>query len=126
MGRARKVVSCLSSFDVVFLQETFVCSEEKGKNFEGLWNGEVLWSFGSGKSAGVGIAFKRDENMSVVDVRRDGEGRVLSVLMNICGVRCSLLCVYAPVDLRKRKALFCDLNNYVFPGSNVILGGGGF
>ena len=121
--RVDRVGPVLTKADVAFLQETFVSTKEKGENFRDFWHGEVFWSFGTKKSAGVAIAVKSSANFVIKEVRRDGEGRVISLLAVAAGVRYSLICVYAPVDPRMRKVLLSDLARFVYPGSYVIIGG---
>jgi len=83
----------------------------------------MFWSFGSEKSAGVAIAIKTNDKISTKEVRKDGEGRVVSLLVEVSGVRFTLLCVYAPVDPCDRKVYLKKLPSYVYPGSHIILGG---
>ena len=117
------IVPVLSKWNVVFVQESFVCNQRKAEKFAKAWGGKCFWSFGEVRSAGVGILLSDRVNIDVLDIRRDTEGRVLSLLIKWCNVRYSLICVYAPVAVRERKQFFPNLDKYVFPNSFVILGG---
>jgi len=71
------------------------------------------------RSAGVGILLSDRGSLNVLDVRRDTEGRVLSLLVKWVNVRYAFVCVYAPVDVSDRKVL----SNFVFPNSYCVIGG---
>lgn len=117
------VASVLSRFDVVFLQESYVDSVNKGVCFEREWGGKGFWCFGGERNAGVGIVLKDGLGVQVLGELRDTDGRVMSVLVEWGGVRYTFMCVYAPVDLRSRKQFFRNLYDYVFPGSLLVVGG---
>ena len=103
-------------FDVCFVQETFVNNVRKANNFRDTWEGECFWSFGTEHRAGVGLLFHKNLDFSVLDICRNTDGRVLSVLFKWRGV-------YAPVDVACRKQFFRNLYQYVHANSYVVLGG---
>ena len=75
------------------------------------------------RSTEFGILLNDRCGLKARDVRRDTEGRVVSVLVELNGTRVSLVCVYALDGVRVRKEFFCGLYQYVFPASRVVLAG---
>ena len=43
------------NFDIVFMQETHVCSLKEGNKFTKHWDGKAYWGFGGNRSRGLGI-----------------------------------------------------------------------
>ena len=121
--RCKLVVRALSKWDVVFVQESYVCNMSKAMHVQRAWPGQCFWSFGGVRNARVGILIKDRCGLRVSDVRRDTDGRVVSVLVESNGARVSFVCAYAPDDLRERKLFFRDLYQYVFPASRIVLAG---
>ena len=122
-ARRDVVVPVLSQYNVVFVQESYICNQRKAECFGREWKGKCYWSFGGVRAAGVGILLSDRVDFKVLDVRRDTDGRVLCLLVKWGIVRYSLLCVYAPVNVSDRKQFFRDLYQYVYPNSLVVLGG---
>lgn len=122
-NRSKLVASVLSRFDVAFVQESYVNCMGKASAFERKLGGSGYCSFECARSAGVRILMRKNAGLRVLDVLRDTDGRVVSVLVEWSGVRYTFMSVYAPVDRPMRKQFFRDLYAYVFPGSWLVVGG---
>lgn len=126
IGSSRKcgIVSlALSMWDVLFIQESYVDRVGKAESFQNEWGGIGFWSFGGMRSAGVGILFKKNKGIRVMDELRDTDGRVMSVLVQWGGVGYTFMCVYAPTEMSDRKSFFGKLHQYVFPNTLLIVAG---
>jgi len=65
------VVSVVSRWSVVFVQESYVCNQRKAESFEKAWGAKCYWSFGGVRSAGVGILVREGLDLEVLDVARE-------------------------------------------------------
>ena len=64
-----------NKFDIIFLQETH-SSPNKLKLWEMEWGGKIIWSRGTTNSKGVAIAFKRNLEISVLNIFRDKDADI--------------------------------------------------
>lgn len=109
--------------DAYLLQETHVSCKQQAEIFESRWRGQCLWSFGSGKSAGVAVLFSPN---FVGNVRRflfDTDGRILSILISFGSVLFNLVNVYAPNKGSERKTFFEQLHTFFISQGDYIIGG---
>ncbi len=60
---------------------------------------------------------------SVASWRKDSEGRVLSLLLDLGNVRLNVINVYAPTNITERKSFFESLHEFFFPSDGLVLGG---
>ena len=83
-SKSRKIIQELnySNCDIILLQETHVSCKKQAEEFEILWRGKCLWSFGTGRSAGVAILFSLNFPGKIIRFLTDSEGRILSLLID--------------------------------------------
>ena len=55
--------------------------------------------------------------------RKDSEGRVLSLLLDLGNIRLNVINVYVPANLTERKAFFNSLHEFFIPSDGIVLGG---
>ena len=71
-----------SKIDIVALQETH-CSDIDATQWKGEWPGVSVWSTYSSREAGVAILYNPKLNISHLNERFDGAGRIVSVKFKI-------------------------------------------
>lgn len=82
-------------YDIILLQETH--STPKNEKFwSAEWGGKILFSHGDSNSKGVAILIRKNANITVIDHKKDNEGRVLSALVDVQGLKITLTVLYAP------------------------------
>ena len=111
------------NYDVFFLQETHVSCRQHVEAFEKLWRGRCLWSFGTGRSAGVALLFSLNFSGKISRYVFDTDGRILSVLVHYCNTPINLINVYAPNTISARKIFFEGLHDHFLSRGNLIVGG---
>ena len=82
-------------------------------------NGPSYWSPATGRRGGVAILcspYQRD-NISVW--QKDTEGRLVSLLLTINGIRINLVNIYTPTYPTERKTFFQSLDPFLFPNSRL-------
>ena len=111
------------NIDISLIQEThstrnLICKWQKewlGKSF---WNSATI-----AKSSGVAILIKKDLNVNFSTIRKDKEGRVLSLHFSIEKQNYQIINIYAPAR-NSEKPNFCKtLKTYIDSKQNLILGG---
>ena len=87
------------------------------------WRGPSFWSPAVGRRGGVAILLSSclQDNLSVW--KKDTEGRVLSVLLNIDSQPINLVNLYAPTVPADRRVFYQSVHLYFFPHSSLIVGG---
>ncbi|KAJ8018623.1 hypothetical protein HOLleu_43296 [Holothuria leucospilota] len=116
--------SKLFSVDILLLQETFLSSLSDYKHFKDNWGGQVLFSPSvSNLSGGVCIAFSNRFPFVVSDVKRDVNGRCISVLCSVNNFSFKICNVHAPNVPNERKVFLNDLYFYVRGSDPLIIGG---
>ena len=111
------------SFDFFLIQETLVSDYDKIKRLSSHWPGASFWSPAVGKQGGVCILVNENFVGRIVNCRRDSDGRVLSLLVDLGGSRFNLVNIYAPAVLTDRKIFFESLHQYFIPAGDSIIGG---
>lgn len=102
--------------DIFFLQETHVSCKKHVEAFEKLWHGQCLWSFGTGRSAGVALLFSPNFSGKISRYLFDSDGHILSVLIHYDNASFNLVNVYAPNTISDRKVFFEELHTIIiFP-----------
>ena len=114
----------LFTFDVLLLQETFLCTDSDYRYFKSQWEGPVFYSPSiSSHSGGVAIAFSPMFNCNFSQVSSDYNGRLISVLGSFNNTSVRFCSVYAPNSPIDRKVFFRSIFKYTRGASPVILGG---
>ena len=109
--------------DITFVQEAHIADQTEFQSWENEWGGKAFWSAGTHNARGVGILFKPNFDFVFVDLKRDTQGRFLSVLIEIDGNRLQLNCVYAPNSPAERSCFFNELWEFSFAGEYAIIAG---
>ena len=110
-------------YHIFFLQETHVSCRKHVDAFEKLWRGQCLWSFGTGRSAGVAVLFSPNFSGKISRYVFDSDGRILSVLIHYNNASFNLVNVYAPNSISDRKVFFEGLHDYFLSRGDLIIGG---
>ena len=124
-SKSRKIIQELnySNCDIILLQETHVSCKKQAEEFEILWRGKCLWSFGTGRSAGVAILFSLNFPGKTIRFLTDSEGRILSLLIDYYNSKLNLVNIYSPNTISDRKSFFSCLHNYFLPQGDLVIGG---
>ena len=85
----------LKKVDILMLQETHA-TEITEKIWQTEWGGKALFSNGSSNSKGVAILFKPNLNYTLHEVKKDTEGRLLCIDIEINDHRFTVCNLYAP------------------------------
>ena len=85
--------------------------------------GPCFWNPGGNKSRGVGIVCNVSLDFEDLGVRRNFDGRVISVKLSLHNWKFQIMCVYALNDPRIRSEFFSDLWRHVFPGIPLFMRG---
>ena len=109
--------------DILFLQETHVASKADISAWENEWKGRTFWSCGSSNGRGVAILFHPSLDFSLINVRQDTEGRILTMQIHLDNTPIQLVNVYAPNDSAERVQFFENLWNHSCAGLPTIIGG---
>ena len=108
---------------VFFLQETHVSCRQHVEAFEKLWLGQCLWSFGTGRSAGVALLFSPNFSGKISRYVFDTDGRILSLLVHHNNASINLVHFYAPNTISYRKIFFEGLHDHFLSRGDFIVGG---
>ena len=81
--------------DVVFFQETHSVKGVE-KVWRNTWGGQMYFSHGTNLARGVAIAFQRDLDVKVLDIKRDEEGRFLLLKAEVENEKFLFVNIYAP------------------------------
>ncbi len=87
----------LKKADICILQESH-STKKMEKIWKAEWGGEILYSHGLSNSRGVCLLFKPGLIFTAHDIKRDTQGRLLCVDLEISDVRFTLAGLYAPND----------------------------
>ena len=91
--------------------------------WENEWKGRTFWSCGSSNGRGVTILFHPSLDFSLINVRQNTEGRILTIQINLDNTPIQLVNVYAPNNSAERVQFFEILWNYSCAGLPTIIGG---
>ena len=99
--------------DIIFLQETF-CTEQFEEYFKSNWRGHIVHAFSDSKhSRGVCIMFSERCNINVGKIHRSQDGRRLLVNAKLDDTAITLVCIYAPNDIKSCKEFFKKTNKFI-------------
>ena len=110
------------NFDLFLIQETHVSCKQQADDFSRNWPGECFWSFGRGRSSGVGLLVSPTFQGSVSHFVFDSDGRILSALVLLGPHRINVVNIYAPNTVSERKTFFQDLHNFFLSPVRIIAG----
>lgn len=85
--------------------------------------GEAYWSNGTCKSRGTAILFKTGTNFDISDIKKDVDGRILSINAKTDDVELNIMSVYAPIDARERKDFFGTIEGYITNTQYTVIAG---
>lgn len=110
-SKSRKIIQELnySNCDIILLQETHFSCKKQAEEFE------ILWSFGTCRSAGVSILFSLNFPGRIIRFLTDSDGRILSLLIEYYNSKLNLVNIYSPNAISDRKSFFSCLHNYFLP-----------
>lgn len=99
---------------VVVLQETH-STEDIEKRWIAEWGGNIIFSHGSGSARGTCIMIPRQYRGEIIEHKRDQEGRIVSVLLNIKNTNISLVGLYAPTqgNCQMQVNFYAELREHV-------------
>ena len=125
ISKRRNIVSWLSqqNQDILFLQETYLCSQQDFDAFQTIWAGQAIFSPRGNHSRGVTIIFKSSFNGKISSSSVDTDGRLVKVTLVIENSCLQLINVYAPCQVGKRAEFFSALSGHVGAGVPTIVGG---
>lgn len=123
-SKSQKIIQELyySNCDIILLQETHFSCKKQAEEFEILWRGKCLWSFGTGRSAGVAILFSLNFPGRIIRSLTDSDGRILSLLIEYYNSKLNLVNIYSPNAISVRKRFFSCLHNYFLPQEDLVMG----
>ena len=110
-------------YDVVFLQETMISSDDLINSFSSQWPGSSFWSPSIGRRAGVAVLFSPSFDGEIISWKRDSDGRLISLCVKYGSVNFNLVNVYAPTALSERNEFIQSIHEYFLPRSKLILAG---
>jgi exonuclease III len=76
--------------DIAFVQETHISDRSEMLSWQREWGSRAFFSIGSPHARGVGILFKKHFNFDYLGLKRDSQGRFLSVLIEVSGYKLQL------------------------------------
>ena len=110
-------------FDVCFLQETMISSDDLIDSLSAQWRGSSYWSPAVGRRGGVAILFSPSFSGEIVSWKRDSDGRVISLKVTLGTVNFNLMNVYVPAVSAERNEFIRSIHEFFLPHSKLILGG---
>jgi exonuclease III len=99
-----------SSYDLILLQET-KSGPSTVKQWGDEWTGESIWNSGPSHSC-CGVAILSKSNISLTELKRDANGRILNAMIKIDEHEMQVLNIYAPNVPRERRHFFGDLGEF--------------
>ena len=94
-----------SRFDIVLLQETH-WSTDLELQIKRDWDGSIFFNHGSNHARGVAILIHSRLDHNIRRVRRDDNGRILNLLLDIDDVTLNIINTYAPNTATDRRLFF--------------------
>lgn len=112
----------MNKFDIVFIQETRFTSEMEHQIQREL-DGDAFFIHGTNSARGVAIMFSSRREYKVIQTRRDKEGRILNILLNMDEHSMNIVKVYVPSSDTERRTFFSDLEQSLSRDYANIIGG---
>ena len=110
------------NFDFCLIQET-LCADNAITGLSSRWRGPTFWSPAIGKQGGVAVLVNENFQGKILSWRKDIDGRIVSLLIDIDNFKVNLLSIYAPTNPTTRKAFFENLHAFFLPADATIIGG---
>ena len=111
------------NFDFTLIQETLQSDPSSIHRLSSRWPGASFWSPAIGKQGGVAILVNENFSGKILNWRKDSEGRILSLLVDLDNIRLNIVNIYAAVNLTDRKNFFENLHSFFLPADAIVLGG---
>ncbi len=113
----------LKKIDICILQESH-STKNMEKIWKSEWGGKILFSHGVSNSRGVCILFKPGLTFKTHDIKRDNDGRLLCIDLEIGDARFTLAGLYAPAD-KDEPNFFTDCFKIIeqFDNNSKIIAG---
>ena len=109
-------------FDIILLQEThFTADMEIQVKRE--WEGDVCFTHGTNSARGVAILISSRLDHNIIQTRRDNEGRILNILLQMEEHAINIVNVYAPSTDTDRRIFFSDLGLFLSHDYYNVIGG---
>lgn len=112
--------------DIILIQETHATSSTEHL-WQQEWGGQAFFSNGSKSSRGVAVLLNRNLPFKYTNLRRDGDGRLLRLDLEINEVTYTIASLYAPTqDKGKEQISFLDsVDEFLSEtqATNIIIGG---
>ena len=121
--REKSIFDYAHNFDLCFVQESLISDSLLLADLGHRWPGESFWSPALGKQGGVGVLINDRFQGTIVSWRKDSDGRILSLLLDLGNIRLNLINIYAPANLTDRKNFFEALHQFFIPSDGIVLGG---
>ena len=96
-------------FDFCLVQKRLCSDNDIIAGLSSQLQGSSYWSPAIGKQGGIAILVNENFQGNILSWRKDVEGRIISLLVNIYNFKINLLNIYAPTNLTSRKAFFENL-----------------
>ena len=111
-----------NKYDIILLQETH-WTDELENEVRNDWGHEVLFSNGTANARGAAILFNQRLDYTLNSVNKDGDGRIISALLEIDDFTINIVNVYAPRTDTERRTFYSDLDSYILTDNNNIVAG---
>ena len=110
-------------FDIILLEETHVQTSDI-KQWQTEWKGFSTWNPGrTGKTCGSGVLINKQKQITVLDYKKDEQGRVITIKAEYQKQRFQVSNLYAPDRPHLRETFFQLLISYLFDDCPLIMGG---
>ena len=117
-------LSKAKNVDILILQETHVFCRQEALKFEQDWGSKGYWSYSiSNKQCGVGILFNTKLQYKVGSFQYDAVGRYIVLNITVGDQQFCIINVYAPNDIKDRKAFFNSLDHHLAGQKQFIFTG---
>ena len=111
-----------SRFDIIFLQETHWTADMEIE-LQRDWQGHVSCTHGTNSARGAAILISSRLDYKVKETKRDNEGRVLNLVIEMDEQTINLVNVYAPNTDTERRTFFLNLEPFISKEYENIIGG---
>ena len=109
-------------FDIILLQETYWTLDMESK-IKSEWKGNVFFNHGTNISRGVAILVSSQLDHIISDTKRDNEGRILNVVLELEDRTLNIVNIYAPPTDTERRNFFSSLDDFLSNRFENIIGG---
>ena len=87
------------------------------------WEGDVFFTHGTNSARAVAILFSSRLEYNVIQTRRENEGRILNILLNMEEHTTNIVNAYALSSDTERRTFFSDLEQFLSRDYDNIIGG---